>query len=105
MDGLKPTHPVASLSFSTPRPVYLSLLSQIKDSVREAYPDLDGAIIDSDMSHQNGLLQNGRLVAVKMMDLAVCDANDRTRISFVREVEVLRVSISIQRRSRVRLHC
>lgn len=34
----------------------------------------------------------GRLVAVKMMDRALCDVNDRTRISFVREVEVLRVS-------------
>ncbi|CAE6521725.1 unnamed protein product [Rhizoctonia solani] len=32
----------------------------------------------------------GRLVAVKMMDRALCDVNDRTRISFVREVEVLR---------------
>ena len=34
----------------------------------------------------------GRLLAVKMMDRALCDSNDRTRISFVREVEVLRVS-------------
>ncbi|KAI5118085.1 hypothetical protein M0805_007735 [Coniferiporia weirii] len=32
----------------------------------------------------------GRLVAVKMMNRAMCDSNDRTRISFVREVEVLR---------------
>ncbi|KAF8344011.1 kinase-like domain-containing protein [Cantharellus anzutake] len=30
------------------------------------------------------------LVAVKMMEMRVCDANDRMRISFVREVEVLR---------------
>jgi hypothetical protein len=36
---------------------------------------------------------SGRLVAVKMMDRALCDVNDRTRISFVREVEVLRVSL------------
>lgn len=36
---------------------------------------------------------SGRLVAVKMMDRALCDVNDRTRISFVREVEVLRVSM------------
>lgn len=37
------------------------------------------------------ILGNGsRMVAVKMMDRAMCDANDRTRISFVREVEVLR---------------
>ncbi|KAG8737762.1 hypothetical protein FRC10_007817 [Ceratobasidium sp. 414] len=33
---------------------------------------------------------SGRLVAVKMMGRALCDENDRTRISFVREVEVLR---------------
>ncbi|KAJ1310559.1 hypothetical protein OPQ81_007289 [Rhizoctonia solani] len=33
---------------------------------------------------------SGRVVAVKMMDRALCDVNDRTRISFVREVEVLR---------------
>ena len=34
---------------------------------------------------------DGRLVAVKMLNRALCDENDRTRISFVREVEVLRV--------------
>jgi hypothetical protein len=38
----------------------------------------------------------GRVVAVKMMDRSLCDANDRTRISFVREVEVLRVSYGTQ---------
>lgn len=32
-----------------------------------------------------------RLVAVKLLDRSLCDVNDRTRISFVREVEVLRV--------------
>lgn len=37
----------------------------------------------------------GRLVAVKMMDRALCDVNDRTRISFVREVEVLRASLTL----------
>lgn len=37
----------------------------------------------------------GNLVAVKMMERAVCEANDRTRISFVREVEVLRVSLHL----------
>lgn len=35
----------------------------------------------------------GGLVAVKMMDKTMCRENDRTRISFVREVEVLRVSL------------
>lgn len=33
----------------------------------------------------------GQLVAVKMLDVKLCEVNDRTRISFVREVEVLRV--------------
>ncbi|RPD59294.1 kinase-like protein [Lentinus tigrinus ALCF2SS1-7] len=32
----------------------------------------------------------GRLVAVKMTERAACDANSRSRVSFVREVEVLR---------------
>ncbi|TBU41074.1 kinase-like protein, partial [Dichomitus squalens] len=32
----------------------------------------------------------GRLVAVKMTERAVCDASSRSRVSFVREVEVLR---------------
>lgn len=31
-----------------------------------------------------------RLVAVKLTERALCDANDRTRVSFIREVEVLR---------------
>lgn len=34
----------------------------------------------------------GQLVAVKLLDVKLCETNDRTRISFVREVEVLRVS-------------
>lgn len=37
--------------------------------------------------------EKGTVVAVKMMNRALCDANDRTRISFVREVEVLRVCV------------
>ncbi|TFK79030.1 kinase-like protein [Polyporus arcularius HHB13444] len=32
----------------------------------------------------------GRLVAVKMTERAMCDSNSRSRVSFVREVEVLR---------------
>ena len=40
------------------------------------------------------------LVAVKMIDRSACDADDRTRISFVREVEVLRVSIHLVRLAR-----
>lgn len=37
--------------------------------------------------------EGGRLVAVKMTDRTLCDKNDRSRVSFVREVEVLRVCI------------
>ena len=38
--------------------------------------------------------KEGRLVAVKLTDRSLCDKNDRTRVSFVREVEVLRVCYS-----------
>lgn len=41
-------------------------------------------------------IEEGKLVAVKMMDKTMCRENDRTRISFVREVEVLRVSSTIE---------
>ncbi len=44
-----------------------------------------------DESTETDTKSGGRLVAVKMMNRALCDVNDRTRISFVREVEVLRV--------------
>ncbi|KAI9059760.1 kinase-like protein, partial [Trametes sanguinea] len=37
-----------------------------------------------------GIAKAGRLVAVKMTERAVCNANSRSRVSFVREVEVLR---------------
>lgn len=47
---------------------------------------------ESESEDEDGEMDLGRLVAVKMMDRAMCDADDRTRISFVREVEVLRVS-------------
>ena len=35
----------------------------------------------------------GRLVAVKMTERELCDSSSRSRVSFVREVEVLRVSL------------
>jgi hypothetical protein len=38
------------------------------------------------------------VVAIKMMDKRMCRENDRTRISFVREVAVLRVSSAVQLR-------
>lgn len=53
--------------------------------------DGEGAIASADDPAQT-VRPKGRLVAVKMINRALCDANDRTRISFVREVEVLRVS-------------
>lgn len=37
--------------------------------------------------------QEGRLVAVKMTDRSLCENNSRSRVSFVREVEILRVRI------------
>ncbi|KAL5636252.1 hypothetical protein ACGC1H_004909 [Rhizoctonia solani] len=61
-----------------------------RDIVRQQSPLL---IESSPVATFDTLVENGapgRLVAVKMMDRALCDVNDRTRISFVREVEVLR---------------
>lgn len=59
--------------------------------------DDDGMDVDADVyiygKPRDRKEAQSRLVAVKMMDIAMCDANDRTRISFVREVEVLRVSL------------
>ena len=45
-------------------------------------------------SEQRGRMDGGqgRLVALKMTDRSLCDKDDRTRVSFVREVEVLKVS-------------
>ena len=48
--------------------------------------------IGSSSVEDDATTRDGRIVAVKMMNRALCDVNDRTRISFVREVEVLRVS-------------
>jgi serine/threonine protein kinase len=61
--------------------------------------DGEGAILPasaSELSHRPLEVPSkvGKLVAVKMLDRTLCDVNDRTRISFVREVEVLRVSAS-----------
>ena len=51
-----------------------------------------GGISGKDLNgYRDEVKGKGQLVAVKMMNRALCDANDRTRISFVREVEVLRV--------------
>lgn len=93
MDGLKPTHPGATLSFSTLRFSTLPLVSQLNDQIRDGSPG--SALVDDGVLNLDDVSKPGRLVAVKMMDIAVCDANDRTRISFVREVEVLRVRVPL----------
>jgi protein-serine/threonine kinase len=59
--------------------------------------DGEGAILPTsapELSHRplEAPSKVGKLVAVKMLDRTLCDVNDRTRVSFVREVEVLRVS-------------
>ena len=96
MDGLRPTHPACNLSFSTPKQSLLDL-DQNTDT-------LDGTLSVGDhdrcySSRPQKIIPDGRVVAVKMMELAMCDANDRTRISFVREVEVLRVSVPLIQQS------
>ncbi len=42
-------------------------------------------------------IASGRLVAIKLMDKKLCEKNDRTRISFLREVAVLSVSDALSR--------
>ncbi|KAH8114183.1 kinase-like protein [Phellopilus nigrolimitatus] len=75
LHGLRPTPPVtAGSGFSR------KLLDEQDGEGASAAADASFLVNDS----------KGRLVAVKMMNRALCDANDRTRISFVREVEVLR---------------
>ena len=67
-------------------------------AAREAARLLDEEGEDEDYDDEGGGHGHGgtgRLVAIKMMNRALCDVNDRTRISFVREVEVLRVSAPI----------
>ena len=49
---------------------------------------------DEEPAKQLGNPAGGRLVAVKMTERSVCDSNSRSKVSFVREVEVLRVSLS-----------
>lgn len=55
-------------------------------------------VLDDDGAEKEGAAGKGereveKLVAVKMIHRDICDKNDRTRISFVREVEVLRVRV------------
>jgi serine/threonine protein kinase len=108
LDGLKPTNPRANLSFSgvnsKPAASWLSAdplsprgLSMAEEGIED--DDLDVNMLEDGSTTPQDFIASaasrcGRLVAVKMMDIAACDANDRTRISFVREVEVLRVSLA-----------
>lgn len=101
MDGLKPppldTHNEAEepkmgsnaeppSSPSDARSIRSERLSDRDPSTRTLWASRSFASLNGGRILGNG----SRLVAVKMMDRAMCDANDRTRISFVREVEVLR---------------
>ncbi|OCH90676.1 kinase-like protein [Obba rivulosa] len=45
---------------------------------------------EKERARKTELREGGRMVAVKMTERALCDKNARTRVSFVREVEVLR---------------
>ncbi|KAI0628760.1 hypothetical protein C8Q77DRAFT_338207 [Trametes polyzona] len=53
-------------------------------------PGKDGEEVDAEKKFVEA--RTGRLVAVKMTERSLCTANSRSRVSFVREVEVLRVS-------------
>ena len=65
------------------------------DGKGACWPDSPQASRSNSFTSREPMCKPGRVVAVKMMERSLCDANDRTRISFVREVEVLRVSCSI----------
>lgn len=66
------------------------------DGKGACWPESPEASRSNSMTSKEPRYKPGRLVAVKMMDRSLCDTNDRTRISFVREVEVLRVRYCIQ---------
>ncbi|EJD06208.1 kinase-like protein [Fomitiporia mediterranea MF3/22] len=85
MQGIKPLSTIGT-----------SLLSKLHGQIENAdgsvildEQDGEGATAATENSTQ-AVRSKGTLVAVKMIERALCDANDRTRISFVREVEVLR---------------
>ena len=84
--GIKPSVKVDGLEGSRP-----GVLGEM-DGKGACWPD---SLEASWSKNMNPGCEPGRVVAVKMMDRSLCDANDRTRIAFVREVEVLRVSFCI----------
>jgi serine/threonine protein kinase len=83
--GIKPSVKVDGLAGSGP-----GVLDEM-DGKGACWPDSPVASRSNSMTSKEPDCKPGRLVAVKMMDRSLCDTNDRTRISFVREVEVLRV--------------
>lgn len=89
--GLKP-NPSA---VETPIPVVESLVEIEGAGVarqRSVVLRPPSPVIERD--EDNPFEENDQLVAVKMMARNLCDVDDRMRISFVREVEVLRVIVS-----------
>jgi len=88
--GIKPSVKVNGLEGSGP-----GVLGEM-DGKGACWPDSPEASQSNIMTSKKPRCKPGRVVAVKMMDRSLCDTNDRTRISFVREVEVLRVSCSLQ---------
>ena len=88
--GIKPSVRVNGLEGSGP-----GVLDEM-DGKGACWPDSPEASRSNSTTSKEAMYKPGRLVAVKMMDRSLCDTNDRTRISFVREVEVLRVSYCVQ---------
>lgn len=88
--GIKPSVKVDGLEGSGP-----GVLDEM-DGKGACWPESPEASRSNSMTSKEPRYKPGRLVAVKMMDRSLCDTNDRTRISFVREVEVLRVRYCIQ---------
>lgn len=84
--GIKPSVKVNGLEGSGP-----GVLDEM-DGKGACWPDSPESSRSNSMISEELRYKPGRVVAVKMMDRSLCDSNDRTRISFVREVEVLRVS-------------
>ncbi|KAH9914460.1 kinase-like domain-containing protein [Fomitopsis serialis] len=52
--------------------------------------DVDATPRPDEIAAAMGRQQEGRLVAVKMTERTMCEKNSRSRVSFVREVEILR---------------
>ena len=88
MQGIKPPSIISS-SISPDREFVNGDGSVVLDE-----QDGEGAIASPENNIALVAKPKGKLVAVKMIDRSLCAADDRTRISFVREVEVLRVTLT-----------